>query len=81
MKQRTPEEFAKFRAAIFSGIAAGKEVKAIALETGAEETYIYSVLRRSGYEKMLLSPTERYAIDQMRKGKLVVSTTGKRGGK
>ncbi len=65
-KQRTPEELAQFRAAIFAGITAGKEVKAIATELDTEESYVYSVLRNAGYEKMLLSTDERFIIHQSR---------------
>jgi hypothetical protein len=74
-KQRTPEESAKFREAIFKGIAAGKEVKEIAPLAGCEEAYVYVILRRAGYQKMILSPEEHFILKQLRtgKGKFVAS--------
>ncbi len=66
---RNPAELAALRTAVFRGIAANKEVKAIAVETKTAETYIYTMLYRADYEKMLLSPEERFAVQQMRAGK------------
>ncbi len=81
MKQRTPEEAAKFRTAIFAGITAGKEVKDIAVELDAPESHIYTLLRRGGYEKMILSPEERFVMTQYRKNPKAFTKAVKRGGK
>ncbi len=63
---RTPEQLAALRTAVFRGIASGEDIKAIADKTGSSESYIYTVLRRSGYEAMYLSVEERWHIKNLR---------------
>lgn len=67
--KRTPEEAAELQNACVRAIADNLEVKAIAADLQIRQTYVYTILRRMGYEKVIVSPDERWAVHQMRAGK------------
>jgi hypothetical protein len=72
-KTRTPDEAQALKNRVVAAICAGHTVRGIAIDNATTDTYIYTILRRLGFEKMLLSVDERWVINQLRqkKGKFV----------
>jgi len=71
--KRTLEQSDALRNACVKGIADNLPIKVIAANLGIAETYAYTILRRLGYEKVIVSVDERWIIHQLRakKGRFV----------
>ena len=71
--KRTEAETDALKNACVRGIADSREVKDIAAQLGVAETYVYTILRRMGYEKVILSVDERWVIAQLRAKKVRIA--------
>ena len=66
--KRSPAESEALKNCIMLRVELGYPVKRIASELAVTEGYVYTILRRMGYEMALLSVEERWIMRQLRTG-------------